>query len=229
MTSDVDSKKFFDKCSAWEDINTVLLDMDGTLLDLHFDNHFWLTYVPMCYAKKHQLTAMQADKLLMQKYAEVRGRLDWYCVDYWSKELSLDIKQLKYDMVDKISIRPEVDEFLVWLNQHNKRVILVTNAHPVSLWLKMDKTGLHGHFDKIIHAHDLGLAKEHNGFWEKLQSIETYQADKTLLIDDNIEVLDSASSYGIKYCLGIHKPDSQGEAVETEQYLTLKSFKEIMC
>lgn len=30
----------------WKTIDTVLLDMDGTLLDLHFDNHFWLSLVP---------------------------------------------------------------------------------------------------------------------------------------------------------------------------------------
>ncbi len=222
------SKKFFNKLPLWADVDSVLLDMDGTLLDLHFDNHFWLTHVPRCYAKKHQLTDAQAHQLLMEKYAEVRGRLDWYCVDYWTRELALDIEQLKHDMVDKIALRPEVDAFLLWLNQQGKRVVLVTNAHPASLWLKMDKTGLSGHFDKIIHAHELGLAKEHAGFWDKLQSIEVYQVERTVLIDDNLDVLASAREYGIRYCLGIYMPDSQGEAVETEQYLTLKSFKEIM-
>ena len=212
----------------WATIDTVLLDMDGTLLDLHFDNHFWLRYVPACYAKKHKLTDEQAHQQLMKKYAEVQGSLNWYCVDFWSQELALDIKQLKHDIADKILIRPEVDEFLSWLNHHGKRVVLVTNAHPVSLWLKMDKTGLHSHFDKIIHSHELGLAKEHEGFWAKLQSLEPYQADRTMLIDDNIEVLDSASHYGINTCLAIHLPDSQGAAVENEKYIALKSFKEIM-
>ncbi len=217
-----------DKQQLWQDIDTVLLDMDGTLLDLHFDNHFWLDYVPVCYAKKHQLSHEQAHKQLMAKYAVVKGGLNWYCVDFWTKELSLDIEQLKHDIADKIAIRPEVDAFLSWLNEHDKRVVLVTNAHPVSLWLKMDKTGLHGHFDKIIHSHELGLAKEHEGFWQKLQSLEVYQAARTMLIDDNIEVLDTAAHYGIKTCLAIHMPDSQGQAIENERYPALKSFSEIM-
>ena len=30
----------------WTSIDTVLLDMDGTLLDLRFDNWFWQEHVP---------------------------------------------------------------------------------------------------------------------------------------------------------------------------------------
>ena len=30
----------------WSKIDTVLLDMDGTLLDLHYDSHFWLNVIP---------------------------------------------------------------------------------------------------------------------------------------------------------------------------------------
>ena len=133
-----------------------------------------------------------------------------------------------YDIADKISIRPDVVDFLSWLNKNNKRVVLVTNAHPASLNLKMKKTGLHVHFDKIINAHDLGLAKENEGFWEKLQQVEPYDKGHTMLIDDNLEVLESAHEYGIEYCLGIRQPDSQGDRVKSDQFVTLDGFKEIL-
>lgn len=223
-----DRKTGLKKMPAWQDIETVLLDMDGTLLDLHFDNHFWLTHVPQCYAEKHDLTHDEAHKHLMCRYTEVRGHLDWYCVDFWTRELSLDIEQLKHDIAEKISIRPDVVEFLSWLNENDKRVVLVTNAHPASLNLKMDKTNLHVHFDNIINAHDIGLAKENEGFWQKLQHVEPYKKEHSMLIDDNLEVLESAHEYGIKYCLGIQQPDSQGDRVQSEQFVTLDSFKEIL-
>jgi len=228
MTIDADNKKNLNKISAWKNIETVLLDMDGTLLDLHFDNHFWLQHVPLCYAEKHGLSADEAHQQLMSRYAEVRGSLDWYCVDFWTRELSLDIKQLKHDTADKISIRPDVISFLSWLNKNNKRVVLVTNAHPVSLDLKMQKTNLHVHFDNIINAHEIGLAKENEGFWEKLQHVEFYNKQATMLIDDNLEVLECASNYGIKYCYGIGRPDSQGDIIKSEKFITLNGFKEIL-
>jgi len=228
LTIDADEKKFPDKMPDWKNIETVLLDMDGTLLDLHFDNHFWLTHVPECYAEKHELSHDDAHQHLMQRYTEVRGSLDWYCVDFWTRELSLDIKQLKHDVSEKISIRPDVVKFLSWLNNNGKRVVLVTNAHPASLNLKMDKTKLQVHFDKIINAHDIGMAKENDGFWEKLQTVEAYDKAHTMLIDDNLEVLDSAHDYGIAFCLGIQQPDSQGELVSSDKYVVLDAFSEIM-
>lgn len=228
MTTDADREKNLDKMPAWKDIETVLLDMDGTLLDLHFDNHFWLTHVPKCYAEKHDMSHDEAHKHLMCRYTEVRGRLDWYCVDFWTRELSLDIEQLKHDIAEKIAIRPDVVDFLSWLNENKKRVVLVTNAHPASLNLKMDRTNLHVHFDNIINAHDIGLAKENEGFWQKLQAVEPYKKERTMLIDDNLEVLESAHDYGIKYCFGIQQPDSQGGLVKSDRFVALDSFKEIL-
>ena len=212
----------------WDNIETVMLDMDGTLLDLHFDNYFWLHYVPQCYARQNKLADEQAKQALLQRYAEVRGSLDWYCVDFWTDELDMDIARLKHELAEKIVIRPEVDDFLQWLNQHHKQVWLVTNAHPASLDLKMEKTGLHGHFDRLIHSHALGLAKEHTGFWEKLQDTASYRPQNTLLIDDNFEVLASARAYGIAHCLGIHLPDSQSEPVAHNDYYTIRNFSDII-
>ena len=158
----------------------------------------------------------------------MRGSLNWYCVDFWSRELSLDIEQLKHDIAEKISIRPDVVEFLSWLNKNGKRVVLVTNAHPASLNLKMDKTNLHVHFDKIINAHEIGQDKEDEGFWEKLHDYETYSKQNTMLIDDNLEVLECAKQYGIQYFYGIHQPDSQGDAISSNRFIALNSFKEIL-
>jgi len=212
----------------WQEIETVFLDLDGTLLDLHFDNHFWLKYVPLCYADKHQLTHDEAHNLLMGRFKDAKGTLDWYCVDFWTRELSLNIEQMKYEVSDKIAVRPEVREFLQAMRDSGKRIVLVTNAHPASLSLKMKKTGLDAYFDRMINAHDIGMAKEHDGFWKKLHAIEPFEPAHTLLIDDNLEVLTSAEHYGIKYLLAILKPDSQADDVETKHFHAVHRFTEVM-
>jgi HAD superfamily hydrolase (TIGR01509 family) len=211
----------------WQVIQSVFLDLDGTLLDLHFDNHFWLEYVPIHYADKHDLSHEEANRILMDRYAEVRGRLEWYCVDFWSRELELDIEQLKHQLSHKIAVHPQVKDFLQAVRRIGKRIVLVTNAHPASLSLKMEKTGLDVYFDRIINAHDLGMAKEHNGFWAQLNEMESYDPETTLLIDDNIEVLESAEQYGIAHLLAVRCPDSQGDEVVTRRYTVLEAFGDI--
>lgn len=216
------------KYPDWQVIDTVFLDLDGTLLDLHFDNHFWLEHVPVRYAEKHGLSADEANKALMDRYTEVKGRLEWYCIDFWTQELELDIEQLKHEISHKIAVHPQVREFLQAVRDAGKRIVLVTNAHPASLSLKMEKTGLDIYFDRMINSHDLGLAKEHDGFWRQLHLIEPYDPETTLLIDDNLEVLDSAENFGIEYLLAVSKPDSQSNIIETQRYIALKSFSEII-
>jgi putative hydrolase of the HAD superfamily len=151
----------------WNQIDTVLLDMDGTLLDLHFDNHFWLEHVPLRYAEKHGLSREAAQDALTPRYSKVAGTMDWYCVDYWSRELELDIARLKEEVEHLIAVHPHVVDFLALVRQ-SRRTVLVTNAHHKSLALKMRKTRLDGYFDAVICAHDIGVPKEHPEFWGKL-------------------------------------------------------------
>lgn len=211
----------------WSQINSVFLDLDGTLLDLHYDNHFWLEYVPKCYADRHQLELEESHRKLNEKYRAVYGSLNWYCVDYWSRELDLDIGSMKQSICEKIAVRPYVIEFLEGLHMHGKRVVLVTNAHPVSIDVKMRKTRLNHYFDRIITSHELHSPKEEADFWRKLEQIEQVDKQRTLFIDDNFNVLDAARDYGIAHLLAIRQPDSQADEKQHPHYHLLDSFSDI--
>jgi len=212
----------------WSQVHNVLLDMDGTLLDLHFDNYFWLTHVPRRYAEKHGLSMEAARDELFPRFRKVEGTMDWYCVDYWTRELGLDIALLKEEVDHLIAVHPHVTDFLDAVRRAGKRVALVTNAHGKSLALKMDRTRLGGHFDALICAHDLGLPKENVDFWDKLQTVEPFDRDHALLVDDSLSVLRSARSYGIRHLLAVLKPDSQGPEREVNGFDAIRHFSDIM-
>jgi len=61
----------------WSTLDTVFLDMDGTLLDLHFDNHFWLEHLPLRYAQKNNLQPQVAKQQLMALLMAQSGSLNW--------------------------------------------------------------------------------------------------------------------------------------------------------
>lgn len=193
----------------WSSLETVFLDMDGTLLDLHFDNHFWLEYLPRRYAEHYQLDPDEAKEHLISKIMAERGSLNWYCTDYWSERLALDITGLKAEVGDRIGYRPHVRSFLQELKKVGLQSVIVTNCHPDPLDLKLQRTGLDSLVDGIVSSHHLGRPKEDTEFWKDLHHLAPYRTGTTLMVDDSFPVLESARSAGIAQCLGILAPDSR--------------------
>lgn len=212
----------------WQRIDTVFLDMDGTLLDLNFDNYFWLQHVPQRYAEKYQLPLSEAQEEIARRTRSVEGTIDWYCLDYWTRELGLDIPLLKEEVDHLIAVHPHVTEFLDAVRAAGKRVLLVTNAHMKSLSLKMEKTRLGGHFDRLICSHDYGVAKEEPGFWERLREAEPFDPERTLLVDDSLSVLRSARRYGIGWLLAVYQPDTQQGRRDVAEFDAIETFLDIM-
>ena len=212
----------------WKKIDTVLLDMDGTLLDLNFDNHFWKEFVPLKYAQQKDLSLDAAKQALEPQFKSMEGTLEWYCLDYWSEVLQLDIAGLKAEISGLIAVLPHVTEFLEKLQQSSQRVLLVTNAHRDSLGLKMGKTCLQPFFDGIISSHDLGFPKENTDFWPLLQQQQTFDKNTTLLIDDSLAVLNSAKQFGIAHLISVSKPDSRQPKKTVIDYRAIEDFRDLM-
>ncbi|MFQ5487060.1 MAG: GMP/IMP nucleotidase [Gammaproteobacteria bacterium] len=210
---------------SWQHIETVFLDMDGTLLDLHFDNHFWQEHLPRRYAEKHGLSLEQARARLAPRFRATEGTMDWYCLDYWSRTLDLDIVRLKEEVAHLIAVHPHVPQFLHALRRSGRRTVLVTNAHHKSLALKMKHTRLGEHLDAVVCAHDLGLPKEEPKFWRRLQRIEPFMPATTLLIDDNLAVLRSARDFGFRFLLALQAPDSRQPPRSAEEFPAIRSFR----
>jgi putative hydrolase of the HAD superfamily len=192
----------------WADIDTLLLDMDGTLLDLAFDNFFWLELVPREYARTTGQPLASAREEVMARYAPVVGTLPWYCLDHWTREFRLDLEALKRAHRDRIRYLPGAEDFLAFARRLGKRLILVTNAHRVTLSIKCEQTGVDGWMDAVVSSHDYGLEKEHPGFWERLEREHGVRPGSALLLEDSLAVLATARGHGIAHSIAISRPDT---------------------
>jgi HAD superfamily hydrolase (TIGR01509 family) len=212
----------------WNCIGTVLLDMDGTLLDRHFDDYFWLEHVPKVYSGKNGLSLKEAKDYLYGLFRSQENTLNWTDLDYWSQRLDLDIPVLKQEVDHLIAVHPFVVEFLLFLRHHGIPAYLVTNAHSKTLSLKMRKTRLGRYFTGIISAHDLGLPKEDNEFWGKLQEKIPYDPNKTLLAEDSETNLDTALNYGIKYLIYVGRFSSTITPRSSERFTSINYFSQLI-
>ncbi len=212
----------------WTQIDTVLLDMDGTLLDLNFDNYFWLEYLPERYAQEFGLDPEQAKASINAKTRALEGTLEWYSTTYWTEALGIDVVALKHEVRHRVQEVPFCHEFLDGLKAAEKDIVMVTNAHHDSLNLKMDKTGLAHKFDRMITVHEFSLPKENIACWDEVNRIHPFDRMRTLLVDDNLNVLKSAEQYGIANLLAIYQPDSKAAKKDVEHFQAIHTFDEIL-
>ena len=192
---------------------TLMLDMDGTVLDLAYDNYVWKELVPEHYAEAKGLSIDVARNRLYAKYHE---------------RLGLDVLELHRGVNHRIDYLPGARDFLHALREHHVRVMLVTNSHPDTLALKDEVTGLAEYFDAIYTSHQFGYAKERQEFWHALQEEEGFRRESTLFVDDNQTVLKSADTYGLSRLVEINHPDTSEPARETSAYTSVTGVADLL-
>lgn len=212
----------------WGRIETVLLDMDGTLLDLRFDNFFWLEFLPRRFGELRGLDLTQASTELKPRFAAKQGSLDWYCTDYWSRELGLNVAALKREAREHIRFLPGAEAFLAAARKLGRRLVLVTNAHFDTLKIKAEHTGLEQYLDQVISSHAFGMPKEHTGFWPLLERELRFVNASTLFVDDSLPVLRAARAHGIAQIFAVTRPDSTLPLRQVEEFPTVSAVSELL-
>lgn len=212
----------------WQRIHTVLLDMDGTLLDLHFDNYFWGELVPLRFGEARGMGLTEAQAELKPMFAAVHGTLPWYCTDHWSQQLGMNIAALKHEARDRIRFLPGAEAFLQAVRQRVQQVILVTNAHLDAFAVKTQYTGLRQYLDQVVSSHSLGFPKESHEFWPKLEQQLGLVREQALFVDDNLAVLRAAQAYGIGQVFAIAKPDSTQPVRHMAEFPAVNAIHELL-
>jgi HAD superfamily hydrolase (TIGR01509 family) len=213
---------------ALQNCKTLMLDMDGTLLDLAYDNYMWLEHIPAEFARQNDVSEATARERLASKFRSMEGKLNWYCVDHWSEELDLDIAALHRDENKRIGFLPGARRFLETVVGHDLRLLLVTNSHQETLAIKTEITGIADFFDGIYTSHELGHAKENQPFWHALQEAEGFEKETTLFVDDNVSVLESAKDFGVGMLLHITRPDTGRPARQDDRFMAIEGVVNLL-
>jgi putative hydrolase of the HAD superfamily len=211
-----------------ENCDTLMLDMDGTVLDLAFDNYVWQELMPGKYAEQEGISEDNARAFLYSKYRSLKGKLDWYCIDHWRQQLGLDVIAIHREVNERIGFLPGARQFLETVSRWEIRLLLVTNSHRDTLALKTEVTGVAEYFDEIYTSHDVGHAKEDQPFWRALQDAELFDPERTLFIDDNISVLRSAQQFGIQKLLTVTRPDTSAPVRNESEFAGVSGVADLL-
>ena len=213
---------------SWDTVDTVLLDMDGRLLDKHFDDYFWEVYLPEHYSLLHNITIERAAQELLERYRKAENSLQWSDIEHWSRELHLDISELKQRIGHLIDIHPHVFDFLDHCRNLGKQLYLVTNAHPQTLAIKLKQKDISLWFDRMICAEEIGFAKEEPQFWKNLKELLGFDPQRALFADDTEKVLHAAADFGIRHLIHIARASSRKEITYSNTYPSIDFFRELI-
>tara|TARA_B000000477_G_scaffold119756_1_gene120519 strand:+ start:389 stop:1042 length:654 start_codon:yes stop_codon:yes gene_type:complete len=182
----------------FKDIECLLIDMDGVILDNAYDNDFWQNQIPEVIADSKGIEFDDAKRLAIQIFNYKKNTKDWYDVDYWSNMLDIDIEAQKRSekSFSRISLYDGVIDTLSVLKNKTK-MILITNAHRKTLNIKLEKYNLTPYFDEMVCAHELNYVKEDIQLWYMLRSKYRLDYEKTLLVEDTINNINVGLSAGI--------------------------------
>jgi len=212
----------------WKEIDFVLLDMDGTLLDKHFDDYFWEELVPEKFSELKRIPLEEAKNQLHAAYRAQEKTLNWTDLDYWTRQLGIDIIALKQSISRRVQVHPGVEPFLQFLQREKKQIVLVTNAHPKTVQIKLAQTTLIPYFNAILCSSDIGLPKEEVHFWRGAQRVLGFDKERSLFVDDNEDVLLAAHAFGIKYLFFKAHASSRVPRDDSKNFPSLRHFGELL-
>lgn len=212
----------------WDGVDHVLLDMDGTILDLAFDNYFWGEAVPARYAERKGISFDAASAELKPHFDGLRGTLPWYSLAHWSALTGLDLQRLKHEVRHRSGPLPGAPEFLRAVKASGRTLWLVTNADPHALDIKQGHSGLAAYFDRLISSHDFDAPKEDARFWPRLAARFAFDKARALYVDDNASVLTAARDYGIHQVVAIRHPDSTRPSRDVPGFTSVERLADLL-
>ncbi len=213
---------------SWDAVDDVLLDMDGTLLDRHFDNFFFEEELPRRYAAREGLPFAVARDRLMAMYRSVEGELAWTDLHYWSERVGFDIVAMHKELDHMIGFLPGAEDFLRHLRGLGKRVTIVTNAHASGVGIKNAKTGLDRYVDRIVDAFEVGYLKMRPEYWPACQRLLGFDPPRSFYMDDDEGCLKAARSYGIAHVVHSARSSSRLPPAPLESFWSLSDFSPLV-
>ena len=112
-------------------LRIISFDVDGTLVDLEYNDLIWFKEIPELVAKKKKISFEKSLKYVHEEYAKLgEHNLNWYDINYWISYFGIEISPDKiFEKYEpQVKIYPEVIPLLEELKK--KYILIVITAMP---------------------------------------------------------------------------------------------------
>ncbi len=114
-----------------KELKIISFDVDGTLVDLEYNDLIWFKEIPELVAKKKKISFERSLKYVYEEYTKLgEHNLNWYDINYWVTYFGLKVspKKILEKYESQVKIFPEIIPLLEELKKNF--ILIVITAMP---------------------------------------------------------------------------------------------------
>lgn len=211
------------------EINYIIFDMDGTLLDSlsvwadsdrEFITGLGLKYEPKCSLAMKKMHFNSACEYLVKEFSLP------FSAEETGKRI-LEIVEEHY--INGVTLKDGVEEFLGSAHKARVKMCVATSNKKALAEASLNAKGIMEYMEFVITSDEVGGGKESPEIFLKAAEMLGAVPEKTAVFEDSIHAVMSAKSAGFKV-VGVYDKLCPEEFDEIEKYadISVKSFKEVI-
>ena len=181
----------------------ILSDLDGVILDQHYDRKFWQSWLPEHVANQTNQSIEKIQIEIQLKIDGQKGTLNWYDLNYWDDLLDVDCMEIIKEQEEKPSFLEGSLEALQELSTLKNPKHILTNGDPRLQEYKAEARNFLQFFDSIFYSMHAGYPKEKKEFWTLARHNLNLDFEDSIFIDDDFKVVTIAVKAGVKRVIWI--------------------------
>jgi len=207
----------------------ILLDIDGVILDQNFDNLFWMEWLPEAVAHNKGISLNDAKKDIYKTSKELYGTLPWYELRFWEDRYETNLIAIAEKNKSYAMFIDGAHEALQFIASLDKKVFFLTNCDSRLLKVKSSQVPLLNFADNWISSVDIGVVKEDQKFWKIALEKLNIQPSKSIFFDDNINIVNAATKYGIKKSVHVTEPTNNNSVIyESNAKIQIRKLSDLI-
>ena len=188
-----------------------------------------MEWLPEAVAHNKGISLNDAKKDIYKTSKELYGTLPWYELRFWEDRYETNLIAIAEKNKSYAMFVDGAHEALQFITSLDKKVFFLTNCDSRLLKVKSSQVPLLNFAHSWISSVDIGVVKEDQKFWKIALEKLNIQPSKSIFFDDNINIVNAATKYGIKKSVHVTEPTNNNSVIyESNAKIQIRKLSDLI-